>query len=170
MSATTSIMPSPSTGRIEVEDLDAGHRRACWLGWDGSIKEGIEGRQDFSDWLCPEVIAALEAGRAAEHLVPGTRIRAGYWSIAVPPAYSDPSEARGADDEMLLNYGGTVGVIQNSESSVKIVLTATGFIFQPEIQEPGDASVVGAGKCTAAGGLLLVSGGERPQRLPALAF
>ena len=57
-----------------------------------------------------------------------------------------------------------------AESSVKIVLTATGFIFQPEIQEPGDASVVGAGKCTAAGGLLLVSGGERPQRLPALAF
>jgi hypothetical protein len=39
---------------------------------------------------CTQVIAALEAGRAAEHLVPGTRIRAGYWSIAVPPAYSDP--------------------------------------------------------------------------------
>ena len=70
-----------------------------------------------------QVIAALEAGRDVKTLVAGTRIRAGYWSIAVPPALSDPhrhpayltgSEARGAADQMLLLHSGTVGVISNS--------------------------------------------------------
>jgi len=42
-------------GAIQIEELDAGHGRTCWLGWDGSIKEGLEGREDFSAWLCPEV-------------------------------------------------------------------------------------------------------------------
>ncbi len=37
------------------EELCAGHRRVCWLGWDGSIKEGLDGKQDFSAWLCPQV-------------------------------------------------------------------------------------------------------------------
>ena len=40
---------------VHCEEIDAGHRRVCWLGWDGSTKEGIDGRQDFSEWLCPEV-------------------------------------------------------------------------------------------------------------------
>ena len=46
-----------------VEELTAGHRRVCWLGWDGSVKEGLEGRQDFSSWLCPEVCSGTALAR-----------------------------------------------------------------------------------------------------------
>jgi hypothetical protein len=35
-------------------------RNPKWIGWDGSIKSGLDGRTDFSAWLAPSLVARAQ--------------------------------------------------------------------------------------------------------------
>jgi hypothetical protein len=98
-----------TTAAKGYEVVNFGYRRVCWLGWDGSFKEGLEGRQDFSSWLCPEVIRVLEAGEGRS-LPATTRHLAGYWVME----FADPS---------------TCAVISNTGASISSLTVCTRPLF-----------------------------------------
>ena len=98
-----------TTAAKGYEVVNFGYRRVCWLGWDGSFKEGLEGRQDFSSWLCPEVIRALEAGEGRSTPATTTHL-AGYWVME----FADPS---------------TCAVISNTGTSISSLTVCTRPLF-----------------------------------------
>ena len=127
-------LPAPATaGATPYEEMEVGHRRVAWLGWDGSLKHGLEGRQDFSAWLAPELVAGLEKGTegGARFLTAGTQHQAGYWSIRVVLNAHAEGVGGVGDSYPLTLASSTCAIISNTGAFVCFSILFFWLIFCP---------------------------------------
>ncbi len=98
--------------------------KVFWLGWDGDLKHGFEGKINFSQWLAPTLMQQLDAG-IGEPLASWTGVKeAGYWCLRVPEA----SEREQTQD--------CTCIVTNTKSSVRILVSESGFIFHTDNGTP----------------------------------
>jgi hypothetical protein len=107
--------------RPSYPTMDTKKSKVYWLGWDGDLKHGFEGKVNFSQFLAPTLMQQLDAG-IGEPLTSWAGVKeAGYWLLRVPPEASQREQAQDC-----------TCLVTNTKSSVKIMLTESGFIFHTD--------------------------------------